>query len=137
MEPSWFADIPGCLSDIQDYVLEGTGSVADIQESILEGTGYISEAPDYISEVLIFRADAHGLRREVPQFKYLGLRCRFKVLVWLAAELHVIRIGLEVGGAGGKGRSAPGASTSLSGSVRRIAYASLSTAVDLKEEVTL
>jgi hypothetical protein len=82
MEPGWFADIPGYLSDIQEYVLEGTGSVADIQESILEGTGFILEAPGYISDVINFGAEAHGLQRKVPRIKYLALRCRLKVLVW-------------------------------------------------------
>jgi hypothetical protein len=81
MEPGWFADIPGYPSDIQEYVLEGTGFVPDVQQSILEGTSYVLEAPGYISDVIISRAEAHGLRREVPQFKYLELRCRLKVLV--------------------------------------------------------
>ena len=82
MEPGYVADIPGYLSDIQEYVLEGTGSIADIQESTLEVTVYVLEAPGYISDVINFNAEVHGLRRKVPQFKYLGLRCRLEVLVW-------------------------------------------------------
>jgi hypothetical protein len=81
MYPGWFVDMTESLSDITEYVPEGTGSVADIQESLLEGTGYVLQVPEYISDITISRAEALGLCRKVLRIGNLELRCRSNVLV--------------------------------------------------------